>query len=121
MTEMNMKQAVALMAAFSLTASSLALAHAHLKRSEPADQSVVTTAPKNLMLAFNEAVTITALTIQKGDGKPQALGPLTREPAKQQSYALLELQPGNYIVKWRAMSDDQHLMSGKIIFRFGAP
>jgi methionine-rich copper-binding protein CopC len=118
---MKMKSAIALLVMLSLAAANVALAHAHLKRSEPADQSAVAEAPKNLTVAFNEAVTITALTIQKADGKPQALGPLAKEPAKQQSYTLPALQPGNYIVKWRALSDDKHLMSGTIKFKVGAP
>jgi methionine-rich copper-binding protein CopC len=118
---MSMKMNAALMMAMSLAASGLAIAHAHLKRSEPADQSVVAEAPKNLTVAFNEAVTITALTIQKGDAKPQVLGPLAKEAAKQTTVALPALTPGNYIVKWRAMSDDKHLMSGKILFKVGTP
>jgi methionine-rich copper-binding protein CopC len=120
--EMKMNKRMALMlAVVSMTVSGAVLAHAHLKRSEPADQSVVAEAPKNLTIAFNEAVTVTALTIQKGDGKPQPLGPLAKEAAKQQSYALPALAPGSYIVKWRAMSDDKHLMSGKLTFKVGTP
>ena len=116
-----MKQWNTMVAVFGLVAAGAVFAHAHLKRSEPADQSVNTTAPKQLTVAFNEAVTLTALTIQKGDGKPQALGPLSKTPAKEQSYALPALEPGNYIVKWRALSDDKHLMNGKIGFKVGAP
>jgi methionine-rich copper-binding protein CopC len=116
-----MKKSAAVFVVLALSASSLVWAHAHLQRSEPADQSVQTVAPKTLMVAFNEAVTITLLTIQTGDTKPQPLGPLSKVAAKQQSVALPALGPGNYLVKWRAMSDDKHLMSGTLTFKVGAP
>jgi methionine-rich copper-binding protein CopC len=118
---MNMKTIAALMMVMSLAASGVAMAHAHLKRSEPADLSVVAESPKNVTVAFNEAVTLTALTIQKGDAKPLVLGPLAKEAAKQQTFMLPVLMPGNYIVKWRAMSDDKHVMSGKFTFKVGTP
>jgi methionine-rich copper-binding protein CopC len=95
-------------------------AHPHVEKSEPADHSTATTAPQKLMLAFNEAVIVTALTIRRGTDKPQPLGPLAKDAARQQSYALPVLAPGDYTVKWRAMGADSHLMSGQLSFRVGA-
>jgi methionine-rich copper-binding protein CopC len=112
-----MKQTLILMAVMSLTASSLALGHAKLKRSEPADQSVVAVAPKQLLVVYDDPVNFTSLTIQKDDGKPQALGPLSKEAVKQLSCALPALGPGTYLLKWRGVSDDQHLVLGKLTFK----
>ena len=36
-------------------------AHAHLQRSSPADNSVITISPSNLLLNFSEAARLTAL------------------------------------------------------------
>ena len=93
---------------FGVTAS----AHAHLEKSTPADGSVITTSPSNLVLNFSAAARLTALSIQKGDEPPQNLKPLPTTAAQQISVALPQLAPGTYSVSWRVMSDDGHLMSG---------
>lgn len=111
-----MKKYLSLIALAAFAFTGLAQAHAHLHKSEPADASTLSAAPKNLSLEFNEAVQLTALTLQKGDTKLQDLAPLPKDATKQFSFALPALEAGNYIVKWRAMSDDKHIMSGKISF-----
>ena len=57
---------------FGVTAS----AHAHLQKSSPADNSVITTSPSNLVLNFSEAAQLTALSIQKDSEPAQNLKPL---------------------------------------------
>lgn len=96
--------------------SGVASAHAHLHKSDPANNSTITAAPKNLALEFNEAVKLTALSLQKGDEKAKDLGPLPTTAAKEITVAMPSIAPGSYIVKWRAMSDDNHIMSGKVLF-----
>jgi methionine-rich copper-binding protein CopC len=97
---------------FGVTAS----AHAHLEKSTPADGSVITTSPSNLVLNFSAAARLTALSIQKGDEPPQNLKPLPTTAAQQISVALPQLAPGTYSVSWRVMSDDGHVMSGTLHF-----
>ena len=92
-------------------------AHAHLQKSAPADNSTLSSAPKTLSLEFSEGIQLTALTLQKGDGKAQDLGPLPKEAGKQATLALPALDAGNYIVKWRGVSADKHIASGKITFK----
>jgi methionine-rich copper-binding protein CopC len=116
-----MKQALILMAVMSLAASSLALGHAKLKRTEPADQSVMAVAPKQLLVVYDDPVTVTSLTIQKDDGKPQALVPLPKAAVEQLRYTLPALGPGTYLLKWRGVSDDQHLILGKLTFKVAKP
>ncbi|MGC3980904.1 MAG: copper resistance protein CopC [Steroidobacteraceae bacterium] len=91
-------------------------AHSHLHSSNPADNSKLETAPKNLQLEFSEAVKLTALTVQKGDAAAQELSPLPAAAAKQISVAMPVLTAGSYIVKWRALSADNHVASGKFVF-----
>jgi copper transport protein len=101
--------------------SGVAGAHAHLRLSTPANHGKVEQAPKTLLLEFNEAVQLTLLTIQKGDGAPTTLGPLSSVPTKKLSLALPPLVSGSYIVKWRAISDDGHIMADKLVFEVGMP
>jgi methionine-rich copper-binding protein CopC len=112
-----MKKYLVWMLIMSLAGTGLAQAHAHLKGSIPANSSSVTTLPKNILLEFNEAVQITALSLQKGDAKPQELAPLPATAASQISVPMPQnLTAGNYLIKWRCVGDDGHVMSGKVAF-----
>ena len=91
-------------------------AHAHLHKASPADGSVVTTSPSNIVLTFSEAANLTALSIQKGKEAAQKLKPLPADPAAQISVPLPQLTPGTYSVTWRVVSDDGHVMSGTLHF-----
>jgi copper resistance protein C len=98
--------------------SSAVLAHSSVQKSIPANNSTITVAPKDLSLSFTASVRLTALTMQKGDGKPRELGPLPKTAAKTVVVPMTLVDAGNYIVKWRAAGDDGHVMSGKVLFKF---
>jgi copper transport protein len=98
----------------------LAHAHAHLKMSTPADASVVSVSPPSIVLKFSEAARLTAAWIQKDDGPKQKLTPLPDKPAVEVSVALPALEPGIYVVSWRALSDDGHVVPGQIHFTLSA-
>jgi methionine-rich copper-binding protein CopC len=83
-----------------------ASAHAHLQKSSPAENSVITTSPSKLELNFSEAARLTVLSIQKGSEPKQDLKPLPTAAAQQVSVPLPQLTPGTYTVSWRAVSDD---------------
>ena len=114
-----MKPVVLMVALAGALASSIAIAHAHLHASMPVNNSVVAEAPKKINLQFNEAVQLTAATIQKGNGPATKLRPLPAAVAKDFTLVAPLLVPGTYIVKWRAMSDDGHIMSDKLLFTVG--
>jgi len=101
---------------FGVTAS----AHAHLQKSTPADDSVITASPPNLVLNFSEAARLTALSIQKDSEPPQNLKPPPATAAQQISVPLPPLTPGTYSVKWRVVSDDGHMMAGALHFTLTA-
>src|ERR1700693_6395144 len=86
-----------------------ASAHAHLQKSSPADNSVITTPPSNLVLNFSETARLTALSIQKGSESPQKLKPLPTTAAQQISVPLPQLTPGTYSVSWRVLSEYGHV------------
>jgi methionine-rich copper-binding protein CopC len=94
----------------------IANAHAHLQKSSPADNSVITTSPPNLVLNFSEASRLTALSIQKGSESQQNLKSLPTTAAQQISVPLPPLTPGTYSVSWRVVSDDGHVMAGALHF-----
>jgi methionine-rich copper-binding protein CopC len=95
-------------------------AHAHLQKSNPADNSVIATSPSNLVLNFTEAARLTVLSIQKDEEPKQTLKPLPTTAAQQISVPLPPLAPGTYSVTWRVVSDDGHMMAGSLHFTLTA-
>jgi len=103
-----------------LTLGATAGAHSHLAKAVPADGSVITASPPNIVLNFSDPARLTALSIQKGAEKEQKLAPLPAEAAKQLSVPVPQLAPGSYVVNWRVVGGDNHVMSGQIHFTISA-
>jgi copper transport protein len=99
----------------------VAQAHTHLKKSTPSDGSVIATSPPTITLQFSEAARLTVAWIQKGDEPRQKLAPLSEKPATEVAVTVPKLSPGNYIVSWRALSNDGHVVPGQIHFTVAAP
>jgi methionine-rich copper-binding protein CopC len=111
-----MKISIALLAGALLAASTLAHAHTHLKESQPADGSVLNVAPVSIALTFSQPARITALTLQKDGEGEQKLAPLPTIAAVQVSVPTGKLAPGKYVVTYRVLSADNHIISGKLHF-----
>ena len=105
-----------LLAASALLAGTLAQAHAHLHTAVPADGSVISAPPAAVVLSFSEPARLTALWIQKDGGPKQKVGSLPSEPARQISVAMPHLAPGTYVVSWRVVGGDSHVVPGQIRF-----
>ena len=97
-------------------ATPCAQAHAHLQASIPRDGSTLGTAPAALVLQFSEAARLTALWIEKSGAEKQKLAPLPPEPQSRIAVPLPKLVPGEYVVSWRALGGDGHVVPGKIRF-----
>jgi copper transport protein len=102
-----------------------ALAHAGLVRSDPADNSILSEAPSEVRLWFNEPVSAEFSSVQIFDvhGQPVKLAGLHRDPADP---ALLVatlpagLAEGVYSVNWRVLSEaDAHFTQGLMVFGLG--
>jgi len=94
----------------------LTQAHTHLENSMPKANSSGA-APEHIMLEFNETTQLTALTLQKeGSSDAQKVGPLPDKPEKMIHLTAPKLQPGAYVLTWRALGDDKHVMSGTVRF-----
>jgi methionine-rich copper-binding protein CopC len=96
--------------------ASVAQAHTHLKAAVPAQGSTVKSSPQNIELTFSAPARITALTIQKEGGKEQKISPLPTESAARLSVPAPQLSAGKYVLNWRVVGADNHVMSGKLDF-----
>ena len=105
-----------LLMAGALLSGTPAQAHAHLQTAVPADGSVINAPPATVVLSFSEPARLTALWIQKNGGPKQKVGSLPSEPARQISVAMPHLAPGSYVVSWRLVGQDSHVVPGQIRF-----
>jgi methionine-rich copper-binding protein CopC len=106
----------ALLPALALIVCDAALAHAHLEQSMPADGSVLRNAPAELVLHFSEPAQLTALAIEKEGGASQKLAVPAGKSQAQIVVPLPALSPAHYVVSWRVMSSDGHVVHGQVHF-----
>ena len=71
--------------------------------------------PAALVLRFSESARLTALWLTQDDGPKRKLEvPAASQP--QITVALPPLTPGHYLISWRALSADGHVVPGQIRF-----
>ncbi len=116
-----MRPLPALSALVLLASMTVAHAHAHLRESIPANGSAVTAPPSQVVLRFSEAARLTAAWIARNDAARQNLRPLPSRTAVQTTLRMPALAPGRYVVSWRALSADGHVVPGQIWFTVQAP
>jgi copper transport protein len=98
----------------SLTAT-FAYAHTQLSSSTPADEAVVHTSPEAITLKFSEPVRLMSLSLEGATGKHD-LRPLPSSASAEFSIEAPSLADGRYVVAWRAMSADTHVVTGQFGF-----
>jgi copper resistance protein C len=96
--------------------STAALAHTELETSTPADKAVLDSAPKEIVLTFSEGAKLTAVSIEQRGSKKEEIRPLPTEMSEKFVLAAPTLEPGAYVISWRAVADDMHVASGEISF-----
>ena len=112
-----------------LVLPAVAVAHARLVRSWPANGATVALAPGELRLCFNELLErqFHAIELEAEDGptggsagRPVQLAP-TVDPRDETCLlaTLPSLAPASYVVRWRVVSRDGHATRGLIHFRVG--
>jgi methionine-rich copper-binding protein CopC len=94
----------------------LALAHAKLEMTIPAADSSIAAMPAQVMLHFSEAVKITALSIEKDGGKDKVDLKVPADAKAMVQADSPKLAAGVYLLTWRGLSDDGHVMSGTVRF-----
>jgi methionine-rich copper-binding protein CopC len=111
---------VILLCGLSLIASG-AFAHTGLKSSVPGAQAVVAEPVSQIVLEFTGAVRLTAVTLVNGSGDPIRLGQFPVETQARFAVDVQEPLPtGDYVITWRAVGADTHVVSGEIPFRVSA-
>lgn len=98
-----------------------AKAHAHLKRSEPAAGSKVTSPPPLIRLWFSERpeLAMTFISLKDGNGKEAVLaGPEndSSDPFAVSVRVVQSLLPGRYTVTWQTAASDGHPSHGAFSF-----
>lgn len=123
-----MAAALGALLALLLSTAAPASAHAALIRTDPADGSVVQTAPQQVVLTFSEGVLLSAdsLRVLDPQGKDVAAdAPQHASGRNSGSTATVSLRPGlgngTYTVAWKAVSQDSHPVAGAFTYSVGAP
>jgi copper transport protein len=115
-----MRRALLLAALVALVLPASAAAHASLEKTSPKFRQTLANSPRRVVLKFDEPVYLlpNAIRVLLPDGR----NVVTRQPrvikSKQELLvALPRLRTGPYTVRWQALSDDGHVVSG--VFTFG--
>lgn len=103
-----------------------AQAHAVLLQTSPVDGAVLAQQPVQVTMRFDEAVTLTSNSVQlfDADGHPVPAGRPAHPAGSGSTIAAAlpaRLGEGTYVVSWRVVSADSHVVSGAFQFSVGAP
>lgn len=100
-------------------------AHAILVKSQPAKDEVISVSPKQIDVWFNDKVgsEYKALAVIDSAGKRMDNKDVEQESGNEAHlYATLQpLVPGTYTVRYRVVSIDTHIITGKFQFTVKAP
>ena len=104
-------------------ASSALWAHAYLVKSAPAQRAVLLHSPARIQLWFNERQEprYCSLSLSDANGKTMQTGKakVSSEDAKQLSASIEPLPPGRYVIKYRVLSVDGHIVQDQFPFTVG--
>ena len=97
--------------------------HNRLVKSTPADQSTVTTAPKEIRLWFAEAPepALSRVALMTADSTPVTTGKVrkTDDPLSIAVDVTGAMPAGRYLVRWRTSGADGHVIQGTFRFSVG--
>nr|WP_229881647.1 copper resistance protein CopC [Streptomyces alanosinicus] len=102
-----------------------ASAHAALRTTDPADGTVLRTAPRQVTLTFTESVGLLTDSFRVYDPRNHRLrtGPAEHAPGRSDTARAAlpaKLATGTYTVAWRVVSADSHPVSGALTFSVGS-
>jgi methionine-rich copper-binding protein CopC len=106
----------------SLALATGAEAHTKLTVTVPAEAASVPAPVKEIVLEFAGDVRLTAVALNDASGAKKAVADVPTALAAKFALAVRdELAPGSYVVTWRAVGADTHVVSGEIHFSVTAP
>jgi len=97
-----------------------AWAHAGLAASVPADGATLDGSPGRFRLVFDEAVELRELRLLTAGGEELPLAGVRASGAEIEATPAGPLPQGGYLLVWRAVSADSHVVSGAVRFGVGA-
>jgi copper transport protein len=110
--------------AFALCAAP-AVAHAVLEASVPAAGVQIARSPAEITLTFDEPVetSLGSLRLLDAAGRQRASGPVVHPGGDATRVAIRvgPLERGRYVVAWRVVSSDSHIVNGAYAFGIGVP
>ena len=93
-------------------------AHTLLESSAPAANARADAPVEEIVLEFADAVRLTAVTLSDASAASKALGAVPTDTAARFVIEVREpLAAGEYVITWRAVGADTHVVSGEIPFR----
>ena len=117
---MNMKfLAATLLALTALFVANPAWSHTKVKTSTLEDGGTYQTLPEVIDLVFAQKVGLIALSLETDNGSDILLS--FDKPKGMQSHFAIpkpDLGPGAYVLKWRVMAKDGHVLNGEIAFTY---
>jgi methionine-rich copper-binding protein CopC len=117
--------ALLLMVAIVLMASAPAAMHLRLVKAEPAADTTVTAAPREIRLFFSQEPEIRATKVTVTDAASTEVTVATAKADAKDGKIVIALitgavAPGNYTVTWRTMAKDGHAVNGTFHFTLRA-
>lgn len=103
-----------------LSCGAVVYAHGQLVKAVPANGSTLTASPANFVLTFSEPVKMTAVALQKDSAPAKKLGPLPTAATAEVTIPAPGLAPGRYVLSWRVVGGDGHVVPGKVSFTMAA-
>lgn len=108
-----------------LIAGAPALAHSVLVASDPAAGAFIERAPQAVTLTFDEGVEseLGSIRVLDAAGNVRSDGPVVHPggDARRASVHVSALERGRYVVAWKVVSADSHLVNGAFAFGIGVP
>ncbi|MBC7690246.1 MAG: copper resistance protein CopC [Methylotenera sp.] len=118
-----MKKSSGSLAVLCLFLPALALAHAHVKKSDPAKDAVLSAAPKKVSIDFSEDLELAMSKLEVKNsktGETVCEGKVIAGPSGknglERSLKPLKSEKATYEVNWKAVSKDAHKMQGSYKF-----
>lgn len=102
-----------------VVAATPTFAHSFLVEATPSSKDHVATSPKTIKLRFGGGVEpkYSKLTVENGEGKVLGEGSIgTPDKPRELSMESPELAPGKYVVRYRVLSTDGHVVEGNYEF-----
>ena len=101
------------------SATALSFAHSVVSKSDPENGAHLSTAPERIEVSFSKPTRIIKASISHDEKGQEKLVLSTKEPTTKISFTPTPKDAGKYVVKWRALSQDGHVLKGSLEFSIG--